>query len=121
MKRRLTLVASPGDVRISHDRTVMGDNITIIEGDFSFGVDGLQRFVDVKLLDASGVSLNQQDVTWTYEDALSTPLKKGDYVLVPFGWANGEYIAKVVSAGTEPTYRGTAPIKQVAARMVSED
>lgn len=119
MKRKLTVTFDGArDVQLRYFNR--GQRSYVIEGEFAYTVENLQRFVDVKLLDANNVSLNQQDMTWTYEDTLPEPLKVGDYVLVPFGWRAGEYLAKVVTASNEPTYTGSAPIKQVAGRLVSE-
>ncbi len=119
MNRRLIIDIKDARVSARQDGTVDSAQV-VVEGDFAFGVENLQRFVDVKLLDASGVSRNQQDMTWTYEDTQTEPLRVGDYVLVPFGWRNGEFLAKVVKTSDEPTYTGIVPIKKVAARMVAE-
>lgn len=122
MKRKLTLTFNGGSHGLLKDTPFIfdGGKTLTIEGDFAFTVENQGRFVDVKLLDATGISRNQADMTWTYEDTLDHPLQKGEYVMVPFGWANRNYLAKVVTTSDEPSYTGFAPIKKVAARMVKD-
>lgn len=66
-----------------------------------------RRYVEVRLLDAVGVTAQgERKPTWSYEDDLTAALCVGDYVMVPFGRQNRDCIAKVVSCAPKPEYDG---------------
>jgi hypothetical protein len=85
-----------------------GDTTTIFEGDFTFEVEDLDTYVQVK---TGGYG------RLTYRD-LSGTLAKGDHVLVPLGWQNTESVGKVVAIG-RGSYKGD--VKNVIARLNREE